>query len=263
MSKITIISYLKKLIKSLLFPLAKLRYLAPRRLRFSGAYKNRKSAESAVPANLTTGYDNDNVVMLNYQLMCEVAPWDYPVMFCLQKILPESKTLIDGGGHLGTKYRAWQNHLPLNDSLQWTVLDVPAVVEVGKQKADEEKLSNLHFITDLHDTETPDIFLGSGLLQYLDISITSLFNQLPSRPKHVIFNKVAVWDKPDIYTLENFYSGLVPYRIRNMNELTSELIMLGYEIVDEWNIPSLTHSIPTHPELGVFENKGYFLKMKE
>lgn len=236
------------------------RYIAPRRVRFCGAYESREEAVKAVPKGLTVGYDNDNVVDLNFELMCEVASWDYPVLYWLRRLLPEASGLLDAGGHMGTKYRAWQQHLDYQPPFEWTIYDVPAVVKAGIARAEQDGLSNLKFTTDLSEISTADIFLGSGLLQYIESPLKELILQIPNKPKYLIFNKVPVRKGPAKYTLENFYSGLVPYYIRNEDELIGEFNSLGYEVMDRWEIPALTHRISTHLEMGNFQNIGYALR---
>lgn len=249
---------LAKLLMPIRVPLARLHYLAPMRLRFQGVFANRDAAVAAVPSKYTVGYDNDNVVDLNFDWMCKVAPWDYPVILWLNKLLPDNPRLLDAGGHMGTKYRAFQPYIDLS-AVDWTIYDVPAITRAGETRAREEGLTSLRFISDLEGCDTPDILLASGLLQYLDMPLEALFKQLPQPPKHVILNKVALHDRDTLFTLENFYSGLVPFQIRNESAFRKELEKLGYRIVDEWEIPDLTHNIPTHPEVGSFINKGFYL----
>lgn len=237
----------------------RLRYIAPSRLRFMGSFTQRVAAENGVPKGFTVGYDNANVVDLNFDLMCEMAPWDYPVVYWLAQLLPPNGTLIDAGGHMGTKYRAFSPYLNIAE-LDWLVYDVPAVIQAGKARAVADKLHNLRFVSSLTKEPSPDVFLGSGLLQYADLSLTELLSQTDSLPKNVILNKVPLRNGPAVFTLENFHSGWVPYQIRNRSQFLLELQSLGYVIVDQWNIPSLTHQIATHPEVGCFENWGFCLR---
>ncbi|MGB0465985.1 MAG: methyltransferase, TIGR04325 family [Pontibacterium sp.] len=232
------------------------------RLRFQGAYRTRQAAVAAVPSNLTVGYDNKNVVALNFELMCELAPWDYPVIYWLNRLLPDARQLLDAGGHMGTKYRAFYPYLDLT-AVNWTIYDVPAVAEAGRLRANEDGLNNLVFTASLDEQNTPDIFLASGLLQYLDIPFSGLLTQLPSLPEHLLLNKVALHDAEPVFTLENFGTGLVPYQIRNREAFLSELETLGYRIQDQWHIPALTHAIPTHPEIGHFCNQGFYLILEK
>ena len=62
-------------------------------------------------------------------------------------------------------------------------------------------------------------------------------------------------------TLENLGLAEVPYQIRSCDEIPGDLAELGYDIVDEWVIPSLAHVIPTHPELGRSTSRGYAARL--
>jgi putative methyltransferase (TIGR04325 family) len=229
--------------------------------RLRGAFKSYTEAIDAIPSHRLAGYNNDALTEISYEKMCRVMPWDYPVMFWLYRLLPKARLLIDAGGHMGTKYRAFRPYLPLHN-VEWTVYDVPAIVKAGKKKAKEDGLTDLFFIEDLHKSLSPDIFLASGLLQYLDIPFPALLNQLPSLPPHLIINKVALRKGDTIVSLENFGKAFVPYQIRSNELFLSELFQIGYQIKDEWDIPSLSNSITTHPELGAYQSKGFYMTRK-
>jgi putative methyltransferase (TIGR04325 family) len=235
-------------------------YLSPIKPRFQGAFNSLEAAVAAVPSHLSAGYDNDDVVEVSYEAMCEVMPWDYPVIYWLQRLLPQARRILDAGGHMGTKYRAFGRYLELLNGVEWTVYDVPAIVRAGRKRAFKEGLTKLAFVDNLEGFPCPDIFLASGLLQYLDIPISDLLGRLSSLPDHLILNKVAMRDGDTVVTLENFGVALVPYQIRNRKVFLAEVEELGYRIEDEWEIPTLSRAINTHPELGHSQSAGFYLK---
>lgn len=250
---------LRRVIIGVRMLLGRLLLLSPIRTRFGGAYPSREAAIAAAPSGIPIGYNNDSVVEVSYLAMCRVMPWDYPLLYWLSVLSASDCRVLDAGGHMGTKYRAFGPFLNM-DRIEWTVYDVPVIVEAGRRRASSEGLHGLRFVDSLAGQAAPDILIASGLLQYLDISLGELLNQLQSRPGYILLNKVALREGRSIVTLENFGSALVPYQIHAREPFLRMLTDLGYSIVDQWEIPSLAHTIPTHPELGSSQSGGFCLR---
>jgi putative methyltransferase (TIGR04325 family) len=163
---------------------------------------------------------------------------------------------------MGTKYRAFGNHLDLDSGIEWVVYDLPNMVRAGRQRAEGEGLSRLRFVDDLSEAPDADILLASGLLQYLDIPFDDFLRRLPALPRHLLLNKVQTREGPSVVTLENFTYAEVPYQMRNRAEFLALLDTLGYDIVDQWTIPSLSHVIRTDLYLGSSTSRGYYAKLR-
>ncbi|WP_202920524.1 methyltransferase, TIGR04325 family [Urbifossiella limnaea] len=223
-----------------------------------GAFATYQEALAAVRPGLLAGYDNDGVADVSFEKMCRIALWDWPVLYWLRRLIPESRCVLDAGGHQGTKFRAFGGHLELDGRLRWVVYDVPAVVRAGRARTERDGLRGLEFVDSLDAAPEADIFLASGLLQYLDVPLGQLLGRLPARPRHLLLNKVATREGPTVVTLERFPRAEVPYQIRNRAEFLSALDAAGYDVVDEWEIPNLAHEIPTHPHLGKSTSRGWY-----
>ena len=232
----------------------------PHRARFVGAWKSFEEAEKAVPRHKLTGYNHDEMKHVAFDRMSSVLPWDYPVLFWLSQILTADSVVLDAGGHMGTKYRAFSPYLELSPPLRWVVYDQPKIIEEGQRLAERDGLKALEFIRDLADAPKANIVLASGLMQYLDQSLSELLKCMPERSRYVVLNKVAVRDGERIVTLENFDRALVPYQIRNRTKFFADIDEAGYEIMDQWTVPSFAHVIPTHPHLGSSESLGFCLR---
>ncbi|MEZ5856471.1 MAG: TIGR04325 family methyltransferase [Hyphomicrobiaceae bacterium] len=237
--------------------------ITPLSLGFRGAYATYDAAMAAVPRDTLAGYNHEDIADISFDVMCKIAPWDYPVLYWLDRLLRgEGGRLLDAGGHMGTKYRAFSNYLDLGPSVDWIIYDLPAIVQAGRRRAENDNLESLIFTDQLDDVGRIDILLASGLLQYLDIPFSQLVGQLAVRPQHILINKLAVRDGATVVTLENFGRALVPYQIRSQMAFFEEIDQLGYRIVDTWDIPSLSHTITTHPELGASRSMGLYLEAK-
>jgi len=233
-----------------------------RHLRFRGAYATVEEATTDIRRGVLVGYDNEAILLRDYDLMCEITLQDYPILYWLRRLAPLTRVLLDAGGHMGTKYRAFRNHLDLDGEIEWVVYDLPAMVRAGRQRAADDGLNKLRFVDSLSEAPDADVLLASGILQYLDISFNDLLRQLPSMPRHLLLNKVQTREGPSVVTLENFIHAEVPYQIRNRTSFLASLDELGYDIVDEWIIPSLSHVIRTHPHLGSSISRGYYAKLR-
>ena len=256
---------LKEMIARIVIPAkvisGRLKFVSPLPRRFSGAYDSFDHAQAAACRRSIVGYDNDAVTDVAFEQMCKLAPWDYPVLFWLDKLSPEIHCLVDAGGHMGTKYRAFRNHLELGRGMRWVVYDVPAIVRAGQLRAQRDNCPGLEFIDDIALAPHAELFLGSGLLQYLDRPLSQLLLSLKALPRHLILNKVALRKGPEVVTLEKIGPALVPYRIRNDTATIREIEKLGYRLVDRWSIPSLANVIDTHPELGPSESAGFYFRL--
>ncbi len=229
--------------------------------RFCGVFSSHEQAVGAVRAPKETGYDHAEVTEVNFTRMCEVAPWDGPVLRWLEQLLPQHSAVLDAGGHMGTKFRAFRPHLPAMRGRRWTVWDVPHMVAAGAQRALVDGLSDLHFTNDLGSVDHEhDLWLTSGLLQYLDRPFPSLLSAVRHPPRTLILHKVAVTDHPSFFTLENLGYSAVPYHVRNEPAFAASLASLGYTVRDRWEIPELSHRIPHHPEVGATRSIGLVLE---
>ncbi|MEO8242239.1 MAG: methyltransferase, TIGR04325 family [bacterium] len=225
-----------------------------------GAFPNRTAALAAVPRRWIATYDHSDVAAVNFAVMCAVRIWDYPVMFWLEKLHEPGMTILDAGGHFGTKYIAFRGLLKLHD-VSWTVYDLPETVSAGRAaQLRGDVPMEVGFTDDLAKVLPTDLLLASGLLQYLDIPFPDFLARLPNRPRHILLNKVATRDGPSVTTLERIGPARVPYQIRCRGAFEGELADAGYRIADSWEIASLGHVIDTHPDLGRSVSRGYLLQ---
>lgn len=227
--------------------------------RFAGAYRDRAAANLAFRRSRSHGYDDENIADVSFDVMCQRAVWDYPVLFWLARLLPDFPAVLDAGGHLGTKYIAFSDLLELGD-VRWTTYDLPGIVRAARaRQAAGELPAAIDFVDRVQDAPAADILLGSGLLQYLDAPFPEFLARMKHRPAYILLNKVAVRDGPGIYTIERIGKARVPYQIRNRVCWESEIAAMGYQVLDSWVIRDLGHVIPTDPWLGRSESRGYVL----
>jgi putative methyltransferase (TIGR04325 family) len=231
-------------------------------LRHRGAYSSFQEAVAAVRSNALVGYDNDEVVMHSLDYMSELKLEDYPILFWLDRLAPETSVILDAGGHLGTKYRAFGSHLRMGNKVDWIIYDLPAIVRAGRRLVEQGELCGPIFIDKLSQAPAADVLLASGLLQYLDVPFDVFLRSLPALPRHLLLNKVQTREGATVFTLENFGCAEIPYQIRNKAEFLKLLDQLGYDVIDEWSIPALSRTIQTHPKLGRSTSRGYYARLR-
>lgn len=240
--------------------IGRMRYLDPRYKRFQGLYANYEQAFAAASKKGLAGYDHDEVVPVSFEAMCRVQSWDYPVLFWLARLLAGGGNVLDAGGHMGTKYRAFAPYLDYDETVTWTVYDLPAIVRAGRIKAIADGLVALSFVERIADAPAPTVFLASGLLQYLERPIGNLLGEMKSPPQWLLFNKVAFHSRGPAVTLERIGDALVPYQMRDLESFVDDLQRLGYRLADSWRIAELCHTISTHPEIGPSESYGFLFR---
>jgi len=243
---------------------ARLRVVLRRPPRFSGVFTTRDEALSSLPADQRSAYDSDGVAEVNFTAMIQRMAWDYPVIHWIRETtLKKQKkelSILDAGGHMGTKYISFADLLPVDDMV-WSVYDLPSIIRTARSYQATGKVpGNIRFIDHPREAGEVDLLLASGLLQYLDIPLASLVDQLAVPPRYILLNKVAVRDGDSIVTLEKIGKVLVPYHTRSKSAFESELSGMGYRILDTWPIPDLSHRISTHPWLSASQSVGYMLE---
>lgn len=225
--------------------------------RFRGRFATHAEALGAVRQGALAGYDNDAVADVSYEAMCRVELWDYPVLWWLGQLVGDAPGLLDAGGHMGPKFRAFGPRLPLPEGFDWAVYDVPAIVRAGRARAMREGLCGISFHDRLEAVPPLPIVLGSGLLQYLDLTFADFMAALPVRPRHLILNKVATREGPTVVTLEQFPGAEVPYIVRDHGAFVASLAAMGYAIRDSWTIAQLSLK---HATFGQSTSRGYYLE---
>jgi putative methyltransferase (TIGR04325 family) len=231
--------------------------------RFRGAFASYERALADVYPGLLQGYDDESAVDVCCAEMCAITPADEPVIEIFEQLLSGIGVVLDAGGHIGAKYRAFRERLALEQkALTWIVWDTPTMIEEGARRAAAEGLGQLSFIGKLSEAPRADAVLCSGLLQYLDIPFEEMIAQLPAKPPHLILNKVAAWDGASVFMLERIGNAEVPYHVRNLGQFLETLDTMGYEVLKEWTIPNLSHVIEGLADRQVSTSWGFHARLR-
>lgn len=224
---------------------------------FRGLYQNFEAAARDIPAERLFGYDNEASATRVLGEWLGVYPNDYPVMFWLAKLLRERSLVFDWGGNVGLKYFAYRRFIDYPDDLDWLVAEVPAVIEVGRKIALRESAGALRFTSGLDELKDADVLLAAGVLHFLDEPLAEL-RAVRQLPRHLVLNKVPVYEMPSAVTLHNMGTAFCPYHLFNRRELVRDIEALGYRRVDEWKSPDVSCEIPFFPKHSIDAYSGFY-----
>ncbi len=229
-----------------------------------GIYPTFGEAQAGIPDEAQAGYDRESTRDVFTTLPIDrVRPADYAVMLHLRLLMKDGGKLLDLGGSIGMMCYTVQKYFSLPSSFQWTICDVPRMVEAGKLVAlrEGEKSKPIRFITDLSHAEQPDIFFSSGALQYIEAPLASLLSNLPALPQAVLINRIPVWEHKFMATIQDIGFCMAAYCVFNRSELIASMEALGYRLVDEWPCLESTFSVRFHPSIRLNAYTGFYFSL--
>lgn len=233
------------------------------RNQFRGVYASFAEATASIPATGKAGYDHDEMAGMYRHRMEKANQSDYPVLFWLKGILDEQSFVFDFGGHVGVSYHGWRAYLDYRPGMRWLVHDVPAIIKVGEEIARARPSQGLAFTSDVRSARGCTVFLAAGSLQYVDEPLPALLGRSGSLPRHLIVNKMPLYDGPTFVTVQSTGRAFHPYRIFNRDEFVSAVVALGYRVIDDWSNREQHCEIPFAPERDIDAYSGYYFLRDE
>jgi putative methyltransferase (TIGR04325 family) len=230
---------------------------------FWGVYPSWEEAQNAATQFGTLGYDNTDSAAL-YLHHTRIGEHDYPALYWLYRSLNEGmRSVFDVGGATGIKYQAFREALLPWPQLKWTVQDVPAMVQTGRDLAARDpSLANLSFTDRMADASGHDILFASGVLQYLPASLAEMIADIPQRPRRIIINTTAIHPVLDFFTVNSIGTAFCPYRVQTQATVIRGLSKLGYKLRTSWINPAKLLVIPTHADHCLSQYTGFLLDAK-
>ncbi|WP_199099426.1 TIGR04325 family methyltransferase [Dyella sp. ASV21] len=228
---------------------------------YRGVYSSFAEAQASIPQSLLQGYDNAASASFYRERTRRVFLNDYPAMWWLSRLFEEGQTSVfDLGGHIGIAYYAYQRYFRYPDTVRWTVMDVPAVMEAGAAWAEKnDSLRHLSFTSRPEDAGDANVFFAAGSLQYLDYTLAQLLAQLDRRPAHLLLNSVPIHMTVSYFTVQNTGVSCCPYRVIAEREFVDGLRELGYVVRDRWENTDRRCDIPFYPAHSLDRYFGLYL----
>ncbi len=233
----------------------------PSSVKNRGVYESFEDARRHAPRSVRLGYDHAEIAR-GYQHQGFLLS-DYPAAVWLREVFQDSRSIFDLGGSVGILFYLMEEFLDYPHNLEWTVCEVPAVVDAGRQLARERAESRLRFTSNMHDADGAECLLASGSLQYIEQPVADLLRGLRRPPRHLIINRIPLHPTRDCITLQNIRWAVSPYRIFQRDRFIRDLEALGYVLIDAWRVIDHSCWIPLYPEHSVSEYSGLYLQKPE
>jgi putative methyltransferase (TIGR04325 family) len=224
-----------------------------------GYYRSHAAAAAAIPAPARSGWNND--ASARHYIDSTTQPSSFAVLFWLYRCLERGMHVIDLGGGVGQMYRSFVQRADLPGDVRWTVVDVAAAVERGRQNLKSDPSPGLAFETDLAALEVADILHCSGALQFVGDVRPSFFDSLRALPHWIIVNKVVLSPRPTFWTLHNIGTGICTYQIFNEAAFLAAFAQRGYVLRERWRVAEMGMMIPFHPEGYVRYASGFCFEL--
>ncbi|VTY36567.1 Uncharacterised protein [Xylophilus ampelinus] len=197
----------------------------------------------------------------------KIFAYDYPVMWWLERAFRDGATkVLDIGGSVGVHFYAYRRlFFEMPQALSWHVVEVPAIASIGRKVVRQAQVDALSFThTDALGQALAgnDIWPSAGALHYVDYARPAdLLKQCGSRPRHILLNKLPLYDGEDYVTAQNIGAGcFAPINLYNRQRLISEVEALGYALCDEWQVPERSLYLPGFPELCISAHSGLYFR---
>jgi putative methyltransferase (TIGR04325 family) len=226
--------------------------------RYRGVYASFAEAEKSIPPGERIGFNHTELASMYHERMLKACASDYPVVYWMRRILEPGAVVYDFGGHIGISYHGWKAYLDYPARMRWIVYDLPAITRAGEDWARKRPSPGLSFTNDLHDAQGCTVFLAAGSLQFIETSLPALLGEAGCRPRHVIVNKLPLYDGAPFVTVQSAGNAFHPYQIGNRGELVSGMAALGYRVVDDWMNGELSCRIPFTHDCDIDTYSGYY-----
>jgi putative methyltransferase (TIGR04325 family) len=226
---------------------------------YRGIFESFAAALASAPQKMT-GYDRAEMAHIYDSRIGKAFPSDYPVLFWFSRLLPELESVFDWGGHVGVSFYSYANYLAFPQSLHWRVGDVPQIIAAGAEMARERGASALSFTQELADADDFDLLLANGSLQYVEAPFSDSLRAMKNPPRHLIVNKLPVYDGTTFVTLENTLHSFNAYCVRNRAQFVESILSQGYSLVDEWQTPDISCHIPLHRDRSIHAYSGFYFR---
>ena len=203
---------------------------------WKGIYSSFAEATAAPHRGKLVGYDHEATARREEPNLEVMNPADYPMLFWLEKLLPQTRTVFDLGGNLGLAWYSYRHYLAFPAGLRWTVCELPAIAAAGRELAAKKNAGQLFFTDRPRDASGADIYFSCGALQYIEEPLGAMLAKLGDPPRHLLINRVPFCDGPGFITLQNNDNWVSPYKVENCDTFMRGIESLGYELVDSWKV---------------------------
>ena len=209
------------------------------------------------------GHDGWAEIAIHLRLSENLRPSDYAALFWLSRLSERGVKVFDYGGNFGNLFYTYKKYLEPLGPLDWTVLDLPFVLQEGRRIARERNATGLRFAESAAEFSVDRVLLASGFLHYWEGTIEGFVRQFPVSPTHILINRSPMIENQAAFiTVQNTGTCAHPCVVRNAASMIAEFSALGYELVDRWIAPELHVYMPFFPNLSIPHYSGFYLRLQ-
>jgi putative methyltransferase (TIGR04325 family) len=227
--------------------------------RYRGVYRSFAEAQRAIPKGKPEGFNIEAVPDFFIEKQFQFNPQDYPVLLWLSQVMAVGSKVFDFGGGFGQCYYKYQEYVRFPEGLQWLVCDVESFMSPGREFAAKHKADNLSFTTSRSEANGCSMYLTNGALHYIEPDLPEMLAELSSKPRHVLVNRVPMYDGERYYTVQSSWHSFSVQKISNISQFVGDIEQLGYKTVDQWSLPRTLH-VPFHPERFIANYRGFYFR---
>jgi putative methyltransferase (TIGR04325 family) len=231
-------------------------------LGFRRTFNSFAEAQACAQEYIRAGHDHPDELRYHISTCDTVRESDYALLFHLAPLVPDLRNVFDLGGNVGNLFYAYQTKLAFPSTLRWTVYDLPSKKPLGENLAAQRAETRIRFADTLADASGCDVFIVSGSLHYFEQPLSEILRSLRDLPKHVFVNRTPYSLGPDLITVQDNRSYLVPCKLHSRTALIWGMQALGYELRSEWPVHELRLLVPTHPDLCSKTYSGFYFRKK-
>ena len=170
----------------------------------------------------------------------------------------QKSRVCDFGGGFGRHY--FHYTAATKSDLEWIVCELPHKVEAAEARFANLEGKRLSFSSDMSVAHKCDILLSSSAFQYIENLNEILQRLLGGGAAHILLARLPMQTTTSTFsTLQNVCNDFfTPMYIFNKDEFVGYFTALGYELVDMWDDPFDSITLPFHRDIDIHFCGFYF-----
>lgn len=237
-------------------------------IAYRGVFESFEQAMNAKPSHIGDGTQKqptieEKIAQLTRIFSQKLMPREseYPVFFWLDRIFASTPnaSVCDFGGGNGEHYFAYTSCTDI--APKWSVCELENNVTIGRAITQNLGINNLTFDTTMR---AASILHSSAALWYVKYPYKFLEDYLTGGGEiaHIILTRMPIQSKvPTFVTLQNALNLVYqPLYIFNKDEFVNFFTSRGFELVDEWGVPTDGIYLPFHRDISVPSFRGFYFR---
>jgi putative methyltransferase (TIGR04325 family) len=229
-------------------------------LGFRRAFPSFAAAQACASKYIQAGHEHPDDVRFHTSMSETVRESDYAILFHLAPLASGLRRVFDFGGNVGNLFYSYQRKIEFPPVLLWTVYDLPVKKLLGEKLAAQHAETRIRFTNTLAEASGADVFIASGSLHYFEEPLHTILGSLEDLPKHAFINRTPCSSGPDLITVQDNRSYLVPCKLHSRTAVIAGMQALGYELQSEWPVYERRLLVPTHPDLCARTYSGFYFR---